>query len=520
MRSIKQIVADWSADTGHVEQRTSTVVENSSALANAPVAGGGSSNMGLIVDLPQSARVSQYGALLSSDFLACEKVKARAIRSLPVHVLKRESNGRCPSDDHWLAPVLHRPNALMSWGDLMAWMIIRRDVMGTAYMRIIRDTVRGTAKEIRPVLANVSVGFDVRTGHAVFSAGKDYFNDPWTSREDDVVVIKTDVSEDGGKTGKSLVELAADDIGLSVDLGRFYRSLVGNGNHFQGWLETDKDLKPNDIEALRESLDATRGPENTGNIRIFDRGLKYHDVQISLQGMDLVDQERFVLEKVCRVCSVDMHHVYADDKAAATTAAGSDIDFVKHTVLPEVTAIEQAFQPILDRAVSLGGTDSGYRIKLDVNGLLRGDFKTRMEGYRIGVYAGIFTRAYCATQEDIPWLPGQDKLLQPTAYYVLDENGDPQMPDGATAGTSGQSDGISGIDEKAVADTLRRMGPVISDAGKRIEKRARADGDTEKTRAFAAEVMAPIELSMAHAGIYLATGQLIDQAIERGSNDA
>ena len=188
--------------------------------------------------------------------------------------------------------------------------------------------------------------------------------------------------------------------------------------------------------------------------------------------------------------------------------------------MPEVTAIEQAFQPILDRAASLGGSDSGYRLKINTDGLLRGDFKTRMEGYRIGVYAGIFTRAYCATQEDIPWLPGQDKLLQPTAYYVLDENGDPQLPDAATAGTSGQSDGISGIDEKAVEDALRRMGPVISDAGKRIEKRARADGDTDKTRAFASEVMAPIELAMAYAGVYLATGQLIDESIEKGTNDA
>lgn len=516
MRTLKQIVGSWAG----VSDEAAPAVSDKATVAGPPVASGGRNDMGLIVDLPQMARISHYGALMSSDFLACEKVKARAIRSLPAHVLKRESNGRRPADDHWLAPVLHRPNALMSWGDLMAWMILRRDVMGTAFMRIIRDAVRGTAREIRPVLANVTVGFDAATGRAVYSAGKDYFNDPWTCREDDVVVVKTDVSEDGGKTGRSLVDMAADDIGLSVDLGRFYRSLVGNGNHFQGWLETDKELNPSDVMAIRESLDATRGPENAGSVRIFDRGLKYQDVQISLQGMDLVDQERFVLEKVCRVCSVDMHHVYADDKAAATAAAFSDIDFVKHTVLPEVTAIEQAFQPVLDRAASLGGSDGGYRLKINTDGLLRGDFKTRMEGYRIGVYAGIFTRAYCATQEDIPWLPGQDRLLQPTAYYVLDEDGEPQLPDAATAGTSGQSDGVSGIDEKAVEDALRRMGPVISDAGKRIEKRARADGDCAKTREFASGVMAPIELALAYAGAYLETERLVDEAIEKGANDA
>lgn len=511
MRSIKQIVADW-AGAGGIRD---------SAASPAPPAGGASYCQNQLLDaMPARARIDCYGALLSNDFMACETVKARAIRSLPVLVLRREDNGRVPAEDHPLSSVLHRPNALMSWGDLVAWAIIRRDVFGTAYVRVVRDRLGGGVRELRPVLAHVRTDFDRASGVAAYSAGRDYYNDPWTCREDDVIVVKTDASEDGGRTGRSIVEMAAEDIGLSVDLVRFYRTLVEHGNHFQGWLETDKDLQPSDVKAVRESLDATRGPENAGSIRIFDRGLKYKDVEMSLAGMDIVAQERFVLEKVCRACHVDMHHVYADDKAAATTASGSEIDFVKNTVLPEVTAIEQAFQPVLDRAASLGGEDSGYRVKFNVNGLLRGDFKTRMEGFRIGVYAGVFTRAWCATQEDIPWLPGQDRLLQPTAYYVLDEDGEPHVPEAATVGTSGQSDGVSGIDEKSVEDALRRLEPVIRDARERIEKRARADGDCGRTREFAAQVMAPIELCAAHSGAYLMTGRLIDESIRKGTGNA
>ena len=509
MRSIKQIVAGW-VGAGDVAASSGGQVP--------PATSGSYGQLDLLDAMPAKARIDRYGALLSNDFLACETVKARAIRSLPVAVFKRADNGRVPAEGHPMSAVLHRPNALMSWGDLIAWAVIRRDVLGTAYVRVVRDPMRGTPRELRPVLAHVSVSFDKETGTAVYSAGKDYYNDAWACREDDLVAIKTDASEDGGRTGRSIVELAADDIGLSVDLVRFYRTVVENGNHFQGWLETDKSLDPGDVKAVRESLGDTSGPDEAGGIRVFDRGLKYHEVQLQLADMDIVAQERFVLEKVCRACHVDMHHVHADERAAAaTTAAGSDIDFVKHTVLPEVTAIEQAFQPVLDRASSFGGEDCGYRIKLNVNGLLRGDFTTRMEGYRIGVYAGIFTRAYCATQEDVPWLPGQDRLLQPTAYYVLDEGGVPQLPEAATEGTAGQSDGVSGIDKKAVEDALRKLGPVIEDAGRRIEKRARADGDCAKTREFASQVMAPIELAVAHAGAYLATGELVDEAIRKGT---
>lgn len=504
MRTPRQIIAKWAG---------AKPVDSASPQ---PAVGRSFGPTDLLDELPGQARIDRYGALLASDFMACETVKARAVRSLPVKVLKRNENGRVPADGHELTQVFHRPNALMSWGDLVSWAMIRRDVFGTAYIKAVRHPITGKVTELRPVLGSVAVSFDKAKGLAVYSAGPDDLNDGWTCREDDLVILKTDASEDGGRTGRSIVETAADDIGLSVDLVRFYRSVLENGNHFSGWLEVDDVLTKEDVDAVRQSLKSQAGPGHAGEMKIFDRGLKYNPVELQMKELNLVEQERFVLEKVCRACHVDMHHVYADDKSSATAATGADIDFVKNTVVPEVTAIEQAFQPMLDRAASLGGSDSGYRVKVDVNGLLRGDFKVRMEGYRIGVYSGIFTRAYCATQEDIPWLPGQDKLLQPTAYYILDAQGDVQIPAPETAGTQGQSDGVSGIDEKAVADRLR---PVIADAQKRIEKRARADGDCGKTRDFADAVMSPIQMAAAQSGVFLLSGHFIDEAIERGTEN-
>jgi len=458
--------------------------------------------------------IGPRGALMSSDFTACETVKVRAVRSLPVHILRRTDNGRVPADGHPFAKLLHRPNALMTWGDLVAWAWLRRDVFGTAYIRVVRDPGYKPV-ELRPVLGHVDRRYDVDTGRCLYSAGADEWNPAWECREDGVIVLRTDATEDG-MTGRSLAALAAEDLGLDVDLSRFYRSLVANGNHFQGWAETDERLGKDDIDAIRYSLDETSGPEGAGGIRVFDRGLKYHQVSAQLDGMSLVEQERWVLERVCRACHVDLHHVYGDSaRTTATSAAGSDLDFAKATVLPEVTAFEQAVQPVLDGAASLGGRDEGYRLKFDLNGLLRGDFATRMEGYRIGVYAGIFTRQYCATQEDIPWKPGQDALLQPTAYYMLDEQGTPYLPAAATEGTSGQSDGVSGIDPKEVE---ARLEPVIRDARDRIAKRAARDGDTDSTRAFAAMVLAPVAQCAAMAGWFMDADEVADEAIKEAQH--
>lgn len=496
MRRPKQMMRDWLG-----------VRDDAQIVPSGPY-----NTMQLLDALPPRTRIDKYGALFSSDYLACETAKARALRSLPVHVMRKGDHGPEKVPGHPLSAVLHRPNALMAWGDLVAWAVLRRDTLGTAYIRVLRDS-RGGIRELRPVLAPVTVRFDRETGVAVWSAPQDSANDAWECREDDIVILKTDVSDDGGIRGRSIAEMAADDIGLSVDLVRFYRSLLENGNHFQGYLETDQRLTKEDREAIRESLDETRGPESAGAIRMFDRGVKYHEVSAKLEGMDLIAQEKWVLQKVCRACHVDMHHVFADEGAAATTATGADIDFVKNTVLPEVTAFEQAFQPVLDRAASLGGgKDSGYYVKFNLNGLMRGDFTKRMEGYRIGVYAGMFTRQYVAEQEDIPWLEGQDKLLQPTAYYMVDEDGVPYIPAAGTNNAQrGQSDGQSGIEERAVSDALR---PIVDDAKVRIAKRAERDGDTPKTRDFARTVLEPIAFAAAQMGDYIDIEEVIDAILE------
>ena len=320
-----------------------------------------------------------------------------------------------------------------------------------------------------------------------------------------------------GIVGTSIAENSASDIGLSIDLGRFYREVIENGNHMGGWLETERDLDEKDIIALKKSLDLQKGLDGgeAGGTRIYDRGLKYHQISLQLADMSLVEQEKFVLEKVCRATHVSSNYIHVD-----TAQKVDDISFVKETVLPEITAFEQAFQVPLDGSRSLGGKDCGYRLKFDTNGLLRGDFKTRMEGYRIGVYAGIFSRAYCCTQEDIEWLPGQDKLLQPTAYYMVDENGVPYVPADPTKGTSGQSDGVSGIDPKEINPEafIKRLEPIVNDNLERIEKRARADGDTEKTRAFARSVMAPIQQTAAAIDLIINFDNEIKNAIERGTN--
>lgn len=450
---------------------------------------------------PRLARrhVEQYGALFSSAFLACETTKARAIGQLPVHVFDRgDSSGEPVSSDPLAYLIAVRPNPLMTAQEMWEWFSTRKDSFGNSYIRVARDT-RGRPRLLMPLLTKPTIRYDRDTEKVLYSFPGDFLNPPCDLDEGEVIVGKTDVSTDGGIRGRSLAELAAADIGLSIDLPEFYRQVMQNGNHMGGWLETDKDLKQPDIDAIKLSLSKTSGNKGAGGTRIFDRGLKYKSTEIVLKDLSLIEQQTWILEQVCRVTHVDPHHVYDDKSSSNSSSVQSDIDFAKHSIGPEVTAIESALKPILD--AQTGGRDSGLYVKFSLEGLMRGDFSTRMNAYRIGVYAGIFTRAWCAKKEDAPVLPGMERVLQPTAYCVLDDEGNPTLPTGG-AGTSGQSDGVSGLDAAAEAHgSIQGLAPFIADAKARIRARVAKDGDTPRTRDFASTVTAPIAQACALAGI-------------------
>lgn len=106
--------------------------------------------------------------------------------------------------------------------------------------------------------------------------------------------------------------------------------------------------------------------------------------------------------------------------------------------------------------------------------------------------------------------------MMPTAYYLVDDEGKPYIPV-ADPGTSGQSDGVSGREERAMSD---RLAPILADTEERIAKRAAADGDTPKTRAFAKKVLAPVALVMADAGELIETDGIIEDAIAKGVANA
>jgi hypothetical protein len=87
-----------------------------------------------------------------------------------------------------------------------------------------------------------------------------------------------------------------------------------------------------------------------------------------------------------------------------------NINFVTHTLRPYIAKMEDAYSTLLP---------NGAFIRFNVDGLLRGDFATRMNGYSIGSQAGFLSVNDIRGFEDLQPVDGGDVYRVPLANVDL-----------------------------------------------------------------------------------------------------
>lgn len=366
--------------------------------------------------------IGDYASLYSVAYLACEQTKARSLGTVPMAVYRR-SEGKRERVDHPLGRLLSgMANDLMTWRDLAHWITFRRDTMGVAYLWV--EWSRGIPVALWPVTQAVEIDFDrsaepgrrvryvVRTPTRTVPAGT-YF-------ADEVVKVSTAVTRDG-VYGQSLARLAARDIGLSIDLEEFYRSMLDNGNHHLGHVEVPADRMPEGaLDSLRNAVDAKAGVGRAGTAPIFGYGAKWVSDTQTMRDAGVIEQQTWVLQQVCRACNVPPWMVYDSSGGGGKyeNAESQRVGYATNTMTPDVCDIEMAFRPVLD---AMGGAD--LYVKGDLNGLMRGDKAAQGQFYREMVYAGVYTRADVREKEDMNPIDGLEKPLVPCNYAVLEPDG-------------------------------------------------------------------------------------------------
>jgi HK97 family phage portal protein len=137
----------------------------------------------------------------------------------------------------------------------------------------------------------------------------------------------------------------------------------------------------------------------------------------------MVELQRFMIEQVARIYSMPPTFLQDLTHGTFSNTEQQDLHFVKHTMKRWIEQFEQEVN------LKLFGRRSNVRfVEFNVDGLLRGDFKTRMDGYAQAIQNAVMKPIEARRRENLPDDPQADVLLVQGATVPLgtqggDENG-------------------------------------------------------------------------------------------------
>jgi len=131
--------------------------------------------------------------------------------------------------------------------------------------------------------------------------------------------------------------------------------------------------------------------------------MKYHTIGISPEDAQFLETRKYQVNEICRIFRVPPHLVGDLDRATFSNIEHQSIEFVQHTIRPWLVRWEQE----ISRSLLDEKERTLYFAKFNVDGLLRGDYKSRMEGYSIGRQNGWMSINDIRRLEDMPLVPAE-----------------------------------------------------------------------------------------------------------------
>ena len=319
--------------------------------------------------------VTPSSAVQVSAVYACVRVIAETIASLPLHVYEVTDTGSRKAPEHPLYRLLHdEPNAEMTsfvWRETMLSHLL---LWGNAYCQIIR-TGRNKIDSIYPLIPDqMEVDRDSRgslTYTYTTSEGKTYALKP-----EDVLHIPG-LGFDG-VVGYSPIALEKSAIGLGIAAEEYGSKFFSNGARPSGILVHPNTVK--DPSALRASWNAAfTGSANAGKVAVLEENMHFEPLTMPNNEAQFLETRKFQVNEICRIFRVPPHMIGDLDRATFSNIEHQSISFAVHTIRPWLVRIEQA----MNRALFADSEKGRFYVQFNLDGLMRGDYKSRMEGYAI-----------------------------------------------------------------------------------------------------------------------------------------
>jgi HK97 family phage portal protein len=403
------------------------------------------------------ARVNQRSALNNIGLDACLRVIAGGIGALPCHVYRRISPKEVEKAfDRREYTLLHdSPNPRMTSCVFREVLTLHALLYGNGYALIEFD-MSGKVRALWPLMSELVkpiLGEDGSLEYIVTDAAGNEKKYP----SDEIIHIP-DMGLDG-VNGLSRVMLHKEGIGLGQALEAFGSEYFGHGTAPSGIITIAGKLSDPAKERLKQSWHSSHGvPGQRHKVPIFEEGMDYKGIALQADHAQFIESRKFQLSEMERMMGVKPHKIGDLEKATFSNIEHQAQEHIEDTLRPWVVRWEQE----LTRKLF---PKSDLFIELNLDGLLRADFNTRMEGYSKGRQWGWLSVNDIREKENMNPLPGKDgdQYLVPTNMTTPELLANPPKPAPAKAPIVPIAE-AAGMEKQRVKAIIR---PVFADTIKR-----------------------------------------------------
>lgn len=348
--------------------------------------------------------VNERSAMQMTAVYACVRILSEAIAGLPLHLYRYDKDGsKKKAIDHTLYTLLHdEPNPEMTSFVFRETLMTHLLLWGNAYAQIIRNG-KGEVIALYPLMPNHMEVDRAPDGRIYYKYTRDS-SEANAGKDARVILTSDDVLHIpglgfDGLVGYSPIAMAKNAIGMAIACEEYGAKFFANGAAPSGVLEHPGTLK--DPARVRDSWNAAYGGSaNSHKVAVLEEGMKYTPISISPNEAQFLETRKFQINEIARIFRVPPHMVGDLEKATFSNIENETLNFVKYTLDPWVIRWEQS----LGRALFNPQEKKEYFFRFNLDGLLRGDYASRMSGYATGIQNGIFSVNDCRELENMDLL--------------------------------------------------------------------------------------------------------------------
>ena len=373
--------------------------------------GGGGSNAGV--------PVTPLSALQSATVYGCVKCLAEDLAKLPLRLEHRPagSSGWRVDRDHPLNRLLTSPNTWMTSFQFWAYMVTGLELRGNAIAAVLRGP-GGNALSMIPLnWDRVSVLLSPK-GYLYYNVSHPMVGIGVTLHQDDVVHLRNPMAVDGGYLGISPIAAAQDVVGLPLAAQQHGAVLFRQGTQMPGYLKEPPGMPSSPERAAQIAqawMNTYGGVQNAHKVGVLQNGMEFVKIGMTNEEAQFLETRRFGSIEICRLYRVPPHKEQDLENAHFDNLELSERAYVNDALQPLATEIEQRLAAVM----LFDDERAEFRFRFDFDELLRGDFKSRMEGMALAINNRIMSPNEGRAREGLAGYAGGDRVFGPMNFGVV-----------------------------------------------------------------------------------------------------